>query len=74
MGFGLLGSVAGRFSRIAGTSLGYYGLGWSVFSTVVARGGEVEFGKNTVVDIGFTTRPPSEKTELKHDGTQAPAK
>jgi len=74
MGFGLLGSAAARLSTNVGVALGYYGLAWSVVSTVVARGAEVEFGRNAVVDIGFSTRPPAGKTELKHDGARASGK
>jgi hypothetical protein len=37
-------------------AFGYYGLGWSVFSTVIARGQEVQFDKNAVIDIGFNPR------------------
>jgi hypothetical protein len=57
MGFGLLGAVAAQSSRNVGTVFGYYGLAWSVYSTVVARGAEVQFGKNAVIDIGFNQRP-----------------
>jgi hypothetical protein len=59
MGFGLLGAVAAQSSRNVGTVFGYYGLAWSVYSTVVARGAEVQFGKNAVIDIGFNQRPPA---------------
>jgi hypothetical protein len=56
LGFGLLGTIAAQSSRTVGAALGYYGLAWSVFSTVVARGPEVQFDKNAVVDISFNTR------------------
>ena len=39
-----------------GAAFGYYGLAWSVFSTVIARGAEVEFGKDAAIDIGFNQR------------------
>jgi hypothetical protein len=42
-----------------------------VYSTVVARGAEVQFGRNAVIDIGFNQRP-SGATKLKKDA--APAK
>jgi hypothetical protein len=74
MGFGLLGSVAGRLSTNAGMALGYYGLAWSVFSTVVARGAEVEFGKNAVIDVGFSTRPPAGQTALARDAAKVSVK
>lgn len=57
MGFGLLGAIASQSSRNVGAAFGYYGLAWSVYSTVVARGAEVQFGKNAVIDIGFSQRP-----------------
>ncbi|MGP0076741.1 MAG: hypothetical protein ACLPWF_32915 [Bryobacteraceae bacterium] len=56
LGFGLLGTIAAQSSRTVGAAFGYYGLAWSVFSTVVARGPEVQFDKNAVVDISFNTR------------------
>ena len=52
-----------------GAAFGYYGLAWSVFSTVVARGPEVQFDKNAVVDIGFNSResnPESDSVATKH--------
>jgi hypothetical protein len=70
LGFGLLGTIAAQSSRNVGAALGYYGLAWSVFSTVVARGPEVQFDKNAVVDIGFNTRatkPESDGTAAKHN-------
>ena len=56
LGFGLLGTIAAQSSRNVGAALGYYGLALSVFSTVVARGPEVQFDKNAVVDIGLNSR------------------
>ncbi len=56
LGFGLLGTIAAQSSRNVGAALGYYGLAWSVFSTVVARGPEVHFDKNAVIDIGLNSR------------------
>ena len=56
LGFGLLGTIAAQSSRSVGAAFGYYGLAWSIFSTVVARGPEVQFDKNAVVDISFNTR------------------
>ena len=68
MGFGLLGAIAAQSSRNVGAVFGYYGLAWSVYSTVVARGAEVQFGKNAVIDIGFNQRAPADTTNLKKDG------
>jgi hypothetical protein len=56
MGFGLLGSIAAQSSRTVGSAFGYYGLAWSVYSTVVARGKEVEFDKNAMIDVSFNAR------------------
>jgi hypothetical protein len=67
LGFGLLGTIAAQSSRNVGAALGYYGLAWSVFSTVVARGPEVHFEKNAVVDIGFNSRA----TKPESNGTAA---
>jgi hypothetical protein len=70
LGFGLLGTIAAQSSRTVGAAFGYYGLAWSVFSTVVARGPEVQFDKNAVVDIGFNTRA----SERENNSTAAKQK
>jgi hypothetical protein len=57
-GFGMLGAMAAQSSRYVGMAFGYYGLAWSVYSNVVARGGEVQFDKNAVMEIKFGTRKP----------------
>lgn len=64
LGFGMLGSAISQSSRYVGAAFGYYGMAWSLYSTVIARGSEVEFGKNAMVDIRFNTRkePPGKKT------------
>lgn len=74
MGFGLLGAIAAQSSRNVGAAFGYYGLAWSVYSTVVKRGAEVQFGKNAVIDIGFNQRPPAGSTKLQKDGAPAKSK
>ena len=56
LGFGLLGTALSQSSKYVGMAFGYYGLGWSVFSTVIARGQEVQFDKDAVIDIGFNPR------------------
>ena len=58
LGFGLLGSIAAQSSNNVGMALGYYGMGWTVFSTIVARGADVQFDRNAVIDIGFNQRAP----------------
>lgn len=55
-GFGLLGTAASRAPAPIGTVLGFYGLGWSVYSTVVSRGREVAFQKNAATEIRFGAR------------------
>lgn len=57
-GFGLLGAAAAQSSRYVGTAFGFYGLAWSVYTNVIARGGEVQFAKNAVIEIKFGTRTP----------------
>ncbi len=57
LGLGLLGTVIAQSSPQVGMALGYYGLAWSVFNTIIARGSEVQFGKNAVLDVGFSARP-----------------
>jgi hypothetical protein len=52
-GFGLFGSALARGPKPIGAVLGFYGLGWSVYSTVVSRGREVSFEKNTAMAIRF---------------------
>jgi hypothetical protein len=74
MGFGLLGSIVAQSSRSVGAAFGYYGLAWALYSTVVARGKEVEFGKNTVIDIGFNQRTSDETTALKKDAAAVTSK
>lgn len=55
-GFGLLGIGIAQSSRWVGAAFGYYGMAWSVFSTVIARGAEIRFGKDAMMDIRFDTR------------------
>jgi hypothetical protein len=73
MGFGLLGAIAAQSSRSVGAAFGYYGLAWAVYSTVVKRGAEVQFGKNAVIDIGFNQRTPAGSTQPKPKKDGAPA-
>ncbi len=56
-GFGLAGALAAQSSKGLGTALGFYGMGWSVYSNIIARGGEVDFGNNAAIDIRFGSRP-----------------
>lgn len=74
MGFGLLGAIAAQSSRNVGAAFGYYGLAWSVYSTVVKRGAEVQFSRNAVIDIGFNQRTPAGSTQPNKDGAPAASK
>lgn len=56
-GFGLLGIAAARGPREIGVGLGFYGLAWSVYSNLIARGREVTFEKNTAMAIRFGASP-----------------
>jgi hypothetical protein len=60
-GFGTFGILAARGPAVIGSALGFYGLAWSVFSNVIARGSEVTFPKNTAVAIRFGNPPPRRK-------------
>ena len=63
-GFGLAGTLAAQSSKYVGTAFGLYGMGWSVYSNVIARGGEVEFGQNSMIEIKFGARPPADRSKL----------
>jgi hypothetical protein len=56
-GFGLAGSAAAQASKTAGAALGYYGFAWSVYSTIISRGREVEFQRNTAIEVRFGAQP-----------------
>src|SRR5258706_13628351 len=57
-GFKVVGMVMGALvhSRAFGTTMGGYGGAASVYSHFIARGREVEFPKNTAMQIGIGTR------------------
>ncbi len=65
LGFGLLGSAVSQSSRYVGMAFGYYGLAWSVYSSVIARGGEVEFERNAMMDIRFGARTPAAGSKFR---------
>jgi hypothetical protein len=58
-GFGLLGSAVARGPRPIGAVLGFYGLAWSVYTNIVARGREVTFEKNAEIAIRFGAPRPA---------------
>ncbi|HSR09412.1 MAG TPA: hypothetical protein VLM42_19925 [Bryobacteraceae bacterium] len=63
-GFGLLGVGLSQSSPYVGMAFGYYGLAWSVYSNIVAKGGEVQFDKNAMMDIRFGSRTPPQATKF----------
>ncbi len=58
LGLGMVGAAISQTSPYVGMAFGYYGFAWSTYSTVVGRGAEVEFEKNTMMDIKFGARMP----------------
>lgn len=60
-GLGLLGVAAAKASANVASALGYYGLAWSVYSNVIARGREVEFNRNASINIRFGERAAAGK-------------
>ena len=68
LGFGLLGSAIAQSSRSVGVAFGYYGLAWSVYSNVIARGAEVNFDKNALLELKLGARtPPAEGKAIPKD-------
>ena len=57
-GFGLVGAAVSQSSPYVGMAFGYYGLAWSVYLNIIAKGGEVQFNKNAMMDIRFGGRTP----------------
>jgi hypothetical protein len=58
LGLGMLGAAISQSSPYVGMAFGYYGLVWSVYSSVIGRGAEVEFEKNAMMDIKFGAPKP----------------
>jgi hypothetical protein len=58
LGLGMLGAAISQSSPYVGMAFGYYGLAWSVYSSVIGRGAEVEFEKNAMMDVKFGARTP----------------
>ncbi|HLK51352.1 MAG TPA: hypothetical protein VKT49_24590, partial [Bryobacteraceae bacterium] len=63
-GFGMAGTFIAQSSKYVGTAFGLYGMGISVYSNVIARGSEVHFGQNAMIDIKFGARPPAGASKL----------
>lgn len=55
-GFGLLGVAAGRASVTAGSALGMWGLAASAYNSILSRGPEVKFEKNSSMVVRFGAR------------------
>jgi hypothetical protein len=66
-GLGLVGSVVGLAAhyRPVSATFAFYGAGWSVYTHFLARGSDVEFAKNTPMEIRFGTHEGPGKTEPK---------
>jgi hypothetical protein len=58
LGLGMLGAAVSQTSPYVGMAFGYYGLAWSVYTNVIARGAEVQFDKNAMMDVKFGARTP----------------
>ena len=58
LGLGMAGAAIAQTSPYVGMAFGYYGLAWSVYSSVIGRGAEVEFEKNAMMEIKFGARTP----------------
>jgi hypothetical protein len=69
LGFGMLGSAIAQSSRYVGAAFGYYGMAWAVYSALIARGAEVQFSKNAMVDIRFNARPEHDAKKQHATGT-----
>ena len=65
LGLGMLGAAVSQSSPYVGMAFGYYGLAWSVYSSVIARGGEVQFGQNAMMEIKFGARMPPQASKLR---------
>jgi hypothetical protein len=65
LGLGMLGAAVSQSSPYVGMAFAYYGLAWSVYSRVIARGFDVEFDKNAMMDIRFSTRTPPQKSKIR---------
>ncbi len=58
-GFGLFGMALAQGPHQIGSVFGFYGLGLSVYTTVISRGNDVRFEKNSEILIKFGAPPRS---------------
>lgn len=56
MGFGLVGGTIAQFSDSFALGFGYYGVAWSVYRNLLARGKEVNLPADTPMEIRFSPR------------------
>jgi hypothetical protein len=68
-GLGLLGTALAQSSHGAGTALGYWGLGISIYTNVISKGQETVFGKNHSVDIVLNPQRKSAPASHFQTGT-----
>lgn len=72
LGFGMLGAAVSQSSRYVGMAFGYYGLAWSLYSNVIARGGEVQFEKDAMMDIKLGARTPPQGSRFRSAAAAGP--
>lgn len=65
LGLGMLGAAVSQSSPYVGMAFAYYGLAWSVYSSVFGRGSEVQFDKNAMMDIKFGARTPPQASKFQ---------
>jgi hypothetical protein len=67
-GLKLVGMALGAtvHSQPLGMAMGAYGASMSIYAHFIARGRDVEFPKNTAMEIGIGTRPETPKASLKN--------
>jgi hypothetical protein len=70
-GFGMLGGAISQSSRYVGMAFGYWGLALSVYTSVIAKGGEVRFDKNAMLDIRLGGRAPAPGLKFLDDVASA---
>ena len=66
----MLGSAVSQSSPYVGMAFGYYGLAWSVYRNVIAKGSEVGFDQNAMMEIRFSTRPAAASKFVEGEASQ----
>jgi hypothetical protein len=62
-GFGFFGTLLAQGPPEIGAALGFYGLAWSAYTNVFAKGSDVVFAKNTELAIKFGNPPPKKSAK-----------